>query len=221
MRPADATLAEPLPEDEIHLWQLVYERGQGRQPLLRLLGRYLGCAPGQVALIHNPHGRPELAGPPSLRFNWSHCGERAVVALARNVQPGIDLERLRPRPRALALAQRFFAPAEAAALAALPNDELARAFLSRWTAKEAVLKALGRGIAFGLHRLSIAQDPGGVRLEALEGEDPRAWQLQSIELDGDYLAALAWRGGAHKLRLRKLAQAADCPTTASETDLAR
>src|SRR3546814_6516543 len=63
---------------------------------------------------------------------------------------GADLELLRPRPRALALAERFFVRSETGALLALPAEAREAAFVRLWCAKEAVLKAHGRGLAFGL-----------------------------------------------------------------------
>src|SRR3546814_8376203 len=69
---------------------------------------------------------------------------------------GADLELLRPRPRALALAERFFVRSETGALLALPAEAREAAFVRLWCAKEAVLKAHGRGLAFGLDRLEFA-----------------------------------------------------------------
>ncbi|WP_147208902.1 4'-phosphopantetheinyl transferase family protein, partial [Pseudoxanthomonas taiwanensis] len=108
-----------------------------------------------------------------------------------------DLERFRPRPRALELARRFFAPAEAEWLQALPAELREPEFVRLWCAKEAVLKAHGRGLAFGLHRLEFrAGDPGApLRLHACDPGLGAAgdWQLHEwIPQDG-YHAALAWR----------------------------
>ncbi len=80
----------------------------------------------------------------------------------------------------------------------------AATFLELWTAKEAVLKANGRGIAFGLHRLRVASGVP-LRLAWLDGDDANAWQLQRVQLDDAYVAALAWRGGTRHVRVRRLA----------------
>lgn len=114
--------AAVLDDDSIHVWHLDVRRRQGRQPLLRTLAAYLGVDAGEVCLVEGAHGRPRLDprhGNP-LDFNWSHSGEHALIAVAHGVAPGIDLERRRAQPRALALARRFFASDEADALAALP-----------------------------------------------------------------------------------------------------
>jgi 4'-phosphopantetheinyl transferase len=202
-----AKLAEHLRDDEIHVWRLDYLPQQRRAPLRRVLGAYLGVDGDQVMLTHGEYGRPALADThdQSLGFNWSHSGSHALIAIGRGVSPGVDLERLRMRPRALEIAARYFSDDEAAALAALPPSVRPTVFLEMWTAKEAVLKALGRGLAFGLDRLSVARSVEQLTLQRLEGDDVEAWQLQRLPLDAALVAALAWRGEARRIQLGTLA----------------
>lgn len=204
-----ANLAEHLHDNEIHVWQLAYRAEQRRAPLRALLAAYLGIEAEQLSLVDDAFGRPALgpAHEPTLGFNWSHSGPHALIALGRHIRPGIDVERQRPRPGALAIARRFFSLEEAAALAALPTDQRSAAFLDLWTAKEAVLKALGRGLAFGLHRLSIARTFDGLTLRRLEQDDVNAWQLRPLLLDASLVAALAWRGDPRQIRHFRLADA--------------
>jgi len=203
-------VAERLGPDELHIWSIAYDRHQGRNPLRALLASYLGCAPEQVCLVEAEHGRPELAAAhaSTLSFNWSHSGERAVVTVGYALRPGIDIERLRPRPRALEIAERYFDPEEARWLQAMDNGLRDQAFLELWTAKEAVLKALGRGLAFGLHRLRILMQRDRVHLRWLDGDDAQAWQLHPLALDRAHVGAVAWRGEPRRLRYWTLADTA-------------
>lgn len=205
-----AKVAEPLREDEIHVWRMDYDRHQGRTPFLALLAAYLGCAVDIIRLGAGVYGRPSLETPrdPDLHFNWTHSGDQALFAIARGIEPGVDLERLRARPRALAIAERYFSADEFAALAALEPAARDAAFLQLWTAKEAVLKATGRGLAFGLHRLSIGSSADQLALRFLDGELPAHWQLHRLSLDGEHVGSIAWRGGPRAIRLRTLAPAA-------------
>ena len=191
-----AGIAAGLGDDQIHVWQLRYERAQRRNPLCALLAMYLDIPAHAVTLIDGEHGRPEFAEPShrALQFNWSHSGNTALIAVARGVAPGIDLERIRPRAHAMQLAQRFFHPEEVAALTALPVSEQEQAFLQLWTGKEAVLKATGRGIAFGLDRLRLAVAPAPARLVWLDGDDSGQWQLHALSIGAGHVASLAWRG---------------------------
>ena len=203
-----AKVAEPLHADEIHVWRLRRPKGAGREPLLALLAGYLGIASGEVRLVANEHGRPALDPLHGgvLDFNWSHSGEQALVALARGLAPGIDLEQRRTRANALEIAQRFFT-AETAVLESLPEALRDRAFLELWTAKEAVLKALGRGLAFGLHRLSIGGTSEWPVLGRLEGHEAGQWQLHRLALGHDHVGSLAWQGEPRRIRLWTLAGA--------------
>jgi 4'-phosphopantetheinyl transferase len=204
-----AAVAEQLDGGSIHLWRVPYARSQGRAPLLELLAAYLGTAASEVALIPGPHGKPGLAGRQSrrrqareLEFNWSHSGDTALVALAWGRPVGVDIERLGRGMRALELARRFFDPAEGDALETLAMSERDSAFTGLWCAKEAVLKAAGEGLSFGLARLVFAPHPRrGWELDRL---DPalgggNEWQIIGFDPAPGYRGALAWRGPAPRI----------------------
>ncbi|TAN05642.1 MAG: 4'-phosphopantetheinyl transferase superfamily protein [Rhodanobacteraceae bacterium] len=195
--------AARLDAGSIHLWRIAYDRDQRRTPLLRMLAAYLGVALSAIELCEGAHGKPLLparhaggtAGP--LQFNWSHSGNYALIALARNIELGVDIERIGKPRRALEIAGRFFAPGESAALAALGAVARKPAFTGLWCAKEAVLKAVGAGLSFGLERVAFAH-LGGAEWE-LAGVDPRlgepgAWQVPGFAAAPAYRGALAWCG---------------------------
>ena len=170
----------------------------------QVLAQYAGVLPGELTLTADIYGKPRLAAPASLGFNLSHCGDVVLLALGHGIELGVDIEALRPRPRALQLAQRYFTAAEAAALAALPEDVRLQAFYRLWTAKEAVLKALGRGLAFGLHRVGFRLETGGTAVLpedfAHAAAPASAWSLHALAPAPGYLGALAWRGGPRTIR---------------------
>ncbi|HET6430919.1 4'-phosphopantetheinyl transferase family protein [Dyella sp.] len=200
--PPTRKLAEPLRLDEVHLWSVPYARERHRAPLRLVLGSYLAAGIDGVELVEDSHGRPMLRDSADLRFNWSHSGPRALIALARGVQPGIDLECFPPRRSrdVLALARRFFAGTEATMLEDMPAHQRELGFLHLWTAKEAMLKAHGRGLAFGLDRVCVDISTGAPQLMAFAGDEPAAWQLHALNPGGKYIAALAWRGGPRTIR---------------------
>ena len=174
-----------------------YRHGEAAEPLVRdWLSEELGAAPEALAINRSRHGRPCLdAMHADWDASWSHSGEGLLMALARNLRVGIDLEVKRPRPKAQVLANRFFAPAEAAALAALPDARREAAFVRLWCAKEAVLKAHGQGLSFGLHRLVFAHAADGWQLVECDPAlgQPADWSLRTFRPAPDYLATLAWR----------------------------
>lgn len=202
-----AVAAAELHTAALHLWRIPYARPLGRAPLVALLAAYLGVPEAAIELVPDARGKPRLAGAHRqgqrpLHFNWSHSGDHALIALALDVVPGVDIERLRPNPRALDIARRYFDPREADALAALPASAREGAFIGLWCAKEAVLKAAGTGLAFGLGRLAFRRLDDGDW--ALQGIDPALgpadeWQLSGFAPVRDYRGALAWRGETREI----------------------
>lgn len=161
------------------------------------LGQQLGVPAQALPLQRDERGRPRLLAPLLEHdCNWSHSGEGLLVVLGRGLQVGIDLEREHARPRALALAQRYFTAGEVEWLTGQPDaDAQARAFLRLWCAKESVLKAHGHGLAFGLDRLRFEEHAGGLRLIECAADlgAPDHWQLRELSPAPGYLGALAWR----------------------------
>lgn len=170
--------------------------GQAAEPVARQwLAERLGCDPDALRMRRSPHGRPLLEAPAGLDCNWSHSGGRLAIALGRAMQVGIDIERERPRPRALELARRFFTAAEADWLAAAGGEDPGGDFLRLWCAKEAVLKAHGRGLAFGLENLEFRDSPAGLQLARCDPAlgSPGEWRVLGLVPAPGYLGALAWR----------------------------
>lgn len=175
----------------------------GRAALRVLLGRYLGVAPREVAVVYGEHGKPRLApegdAPHPLRFNLSHCGGVALFAFALGRELGVDVERPRAGIDAEGIAERFFSRRESAELRALPPAARSRAFASGWTRKEAYLKGLGSGLARPLAGFSVSLAAAGpVRLD----DDAAAgWEIRVLEPGEGYAGALAVeRGGGLRVR---------------------
>ena len=175
-----------------------YRRGQSAEALVRpWLADALDIDAQVLALDRDARGRPRLHAPGRARLdvNWSHSGEALLIALGEGVTVGADIEWLRPRPQAMALAQRFFTAGEATALAKLPPDAAEAAFVQLWCAKEAVLKAHGHGLSFGLDRLEFAALGDGWVMVACDPAlgTPADWSLHAFAPLPGYLATVAWR----------------------------
>ncbi len=169
-----------------------------------------------MQFAYGPNGKPSLAGPSvdstgtgstqyfagegidyfssclernslqALQFNISHSHELALCAVSARREVGIDLEYLRPLSEAVPLAKRFFSTGEHALIQALPVEEQAYVFFRLWTAKEAYLKATGKGLSHPLDQVEIIRTQSSWALsEALPG-----WCLQSFTPATNYLAAL-------------------------------
>ncbi|NUS61592.1 MAG: 4'-phosphopantetheinyl transferase superfamily protein [Lysobacter sp.] len=172
-----------------------HQRGDPAEPVVRAwLADELAVAPGSIEVRRDEYGRPRLVGAlQGFDVSWSHSGDGLLMALGEGVDVGVDLERARPRPRALELAQRFFHASEHDWLRGLPEPDRSEAFLRLWCAKEAVVKAHGRGIAFGLDKFGLADVDGGLGIAHPHVLLGGPWRVHEWAPRPGYRAALAWR----------------------------
>jgi 4'-phosphopantetheinyl transferase len=177
--------------------------------LLRLLlARYLDDEPGGLRFGYGARGKPALAAPArgaALGFSVSRAPGLLAYAVARGRAVGIDVERVRPLPAYERLAARFFAPAERAALGALPEPQRREAFFRCWTRKEAYVKARGDGLSLALDSFEVSLAPGEpARLRRGAGgpSDGARWSLADLDLRPGYAAAVAADGGAYRVTCR-------------------
>ncbi|WP_435008554.1 4'-phosphopantetheinyl transferase family protein [Tundrisphaera lichenicola] len=179
----------------------------GRGLLRTILGRYLDRDPGAIRFVTNPHGKPELDPDlnPQLpiRFNLAHSGSLVLYALSLGRDLGVDIEQVRPDFGGEALAGRFFAPGEVAALSALPESDRTLAFFHGWTRKEAYIKAKGKGLAIPLDEFEVTLGPDrpAMLLSTLPDPDEAArWSLVELPAEPGYVAAACVKGHGWTLR---------------------
>ena len=150
-------------------------RTAGAAWLLQFALREAGIPPAQQHFTENPWGKPLLADRGDLWFSLSHSGHWAVCAVS-DTPVGVDVELPRCTP---AVAGRYFHPDELTAWDSI--------FLTRlWTAKEAFVKALGRG-------LTIHLDSFLVRLTADQAElcqnySPLPYRIHEYRLEESLLS---------------------------------
>jgi phosphopantetheinyl transferase len=162
------------------------ERMLGRvaaKDAVRLLALGRGSAriyPADIEIATDEHGKPVARGAwagPGLCLSIAHKDGVAVAMAADTPEVrgvGVDVERLRP------LGEGFerlaLGPDEQAIVEAVPADERAEWVLRIWCAKEALGKALGRGLAgnpraFAVRRLDRERGHVHLRLVGALGRD--------------------------------------------------
>lgn len=166
--------------------RLIYVVAHGM--LRDVLSRYVDADPASVSLGATEEGRPFIEGASDLDFSLSHADDAAVVAIARGRRVGVDIEKHRPDMEHASLAERFFTPEEVAAIRAAGSERVAETFFDCWTRKEAIVKAVGRGITMRL--CSFAVSPGVAAERVSTGLDG-TWDLVSLDLTDDYAGAVA------------------------------
>jgi 4'-phosphopantetheinyl transferase len=143
------------------------------------------------------HGKPLLEdGAGALEFSLSHSGLYAVLAVCRAVPLGIDVEQVKPERDRTRLIEGVLSERERRAVAALPPEEQALAFLRYWTRKEALLKATGHGLAIPLKSVTVSAHDAAAALLSWTAEPPLEAPAQLLDLAAapGHLAALAMLG---------------------------
>jgi 4'-phosphopantetheinyl transferase len=177
------------------------------------LSRYGDRAPGRWRFDKDANGKPFLIDEGGFRasFSLSHTHGMVACAVTADADVGVDVECVDRDVDTAGIAARFFAPAEAAHLMSLDAEARRDKFFDLWTLKEALVKALGVGMAFSLNRLAfaVARD-GGVRLSAPADVDPQAWEFGLFTPSPRHRLAVAVRRSAShpiQLILRSMADA--------------
>jgi 4'-phosphopantetheinyl transferase len=168
---------------------------RGRSLLRSVLAAYSGVSPAELELGETPDGKPFLVRPSGpLRFNLTHTGSVWAMAVAAGRDLGIDVERTDRRVDVEAVSRRLFAPAEAEAIARLPEAERRPAFFRCWTVREAVVKACGTGML--VPRVSFEVDARPLRPLAVRatGSPPFPWWIRELPVPPGHVGALAVEG---------------------------
>jgi 4'-phosphopantetheinyl transferase len=178
--------------------------------LLRfILGAYCGEAGGSLEFVANEFGKPALAKAPdasgaALAFNLSHSHGRALIAVTPSTSVGVDLEMQSSVRDVLPLARNYFFGEEFAAIHAVPEPERHHAFYRYWTAKEAVIKAQGRGLAVPLDCFHVAFNDGQHTARVISHDqshlDP-GWFVRVVDCGEGWHGAVAASGSDWSVRL--------------------
>jgi 4'-phosphopantetheinyl transferase len=126
---------------------------------------------------YSPYGRPYMKGP--IDFNISHAGSYVVCALASPGRIGADLEKV--KPLALLDFKNQFTSKEWGKLT--NAEDPYTGFYAYWTAKEAVVKAEGKGLHIPFNSISVADH------KTLLGEN--TWYTYKINFMPDYMLHIA------------------------------
>jgi 4'-phosphopantetheinyl transferase len=182
--------------------RFIFDRDRARfivshAALRDILARYTGQDPTALIFGVAEKGKPYLAEHDRVRFNLSHSGSFAMVAVALDHEVGVDIERIRPERSTDDIAARFFAPAEARDLNATPEDRRVAAFFACWSRKEAYIKARGEGLGIALDSFVVSL---GEKAELCEAEDRERWRMCALQAPAGYAAALVAEGSGWRVK---------------------
>lgn len=177
-----------------------------RGTLRSILSRYIAIYPSHLRFHYNEYGKPFLAPEFSaylLNFNLSHSGSMALYAITRNMEIGVDVERVRSNFEYDEIAERFFSATEVAILRTIPTEKKLEAFYNCWTRKEAYIKAHGEGLSLPLDSFEVSFAPWGPSIVLITKDEPQEsshWTLLDLKPGLGYAGALAVKGIGCRLR---------------------
>jgi 4'-phosphopantetheinyl transferase len=172
-----------------------------RAALRLILADETSTNPEAICFRYGGYGKPEVPNS-DLAFNVSHAGRRAVIAIARNCDVGVDIEPMRRIDDCLDLARIAFSERERTELE--QSRDKSQAFLNGWTRKEAYIKALGTGLSERLQSFSVSLGEQATLLTTSErGGRVSDWTLNALP-DRGYIVALAVRANTAAVRVRTL-----------------
>ncbi len=165
-----------------------------RAALRSILCSHLGCSNEQLTIGSSYYEKPYAivqGKPHPIGFNVSHSRERGLIALGESGRVGADIEDLHPQRNMGLLIDTAFTPAERSDMESADVFGKKRLFFKLWTIKEALVKAVGMGLALDMSSFEVplAMRRGAGNAEFHFPQAPSVpWRLDSIENGGSYAA---------------------------------
>lgn len=156
--------------------------------LRQILSLYVNLAAKDIVFGYTEYKKPYLQTPEAtrLQFNLSHSDDLAVCAITLDHAVGIDIEKVEDTDKQ-DIAARFFSPRENAYLAGLSQPEKTISFYRLWSRKEALLKAIGKGLFIPLSSFTVSLHDEKETI-TLENE---TWSLHTLPHYLGYQSAVA------------------------------
>jgi 4'-phosphopantetheinyl transferase len=139
--------------------------------MLRLiLGRRLEKDPRQISFLTGAYNKPRLECDP-VYFNITHTGKAFAIVVSESCETGIDMESVSRTMNFNGIIKNFFSVTESEFILKDPAESSSMFFML-WTRKEALLKALGTGIADNLPGVEVSRKENHIRKESFENMVP-------------------------------------------------
>jgi 4'-phosphopantetheinyl transferase len=164
--------------------------------LLRtVLAGYCNARPAELVIVQSGRGKPSVDHPGGVQFNLAHSHDRALIAVRAAREVGIDIERVHAVAEAANVVARYFHPHERATLRLASSEECTTRFLQYWTAKEAVVKGHGTGLALALDTFAVDLESASGSVDASCCPPLGAnWRVQVLNLGPGWVGAVAAQG---------------------------
>jgi len=188
------------PQEQHHAASFRFQRDAaryiaGRGLVRQILSEYLSVPPATIEFELGHSGKPRLSAArhaTDLSFNYSRSGNELLLALSATHEVGVDIERRRGAVELFDIAVQHFSPIECQILRNCATPE--ETFFRCWTAKEAVVKAMGLGLSQPLNEFTTLIDERSLLSKVRVVHSAELFcdlALHSVQVGAGYCAALA------------------------------
>lgn len=152
-----------------------------------LLSKYLNIEPKAIEYEYNDKQKPFLKGAKNLNFNVSHSGEKIAIVINSKLV-GVDIELVDEEFDFNSVLKNTFSAEENLFVTNSPNIPFD--FYKLWTRKEALVKAISKGIDDNFVLIPCLDGKHLVSKEMIGSE--LNWVVKSIELEKNYIISIAY-----------------------------
>jgi 4'-phosphopantetheinyl transferase len=164
-----------------------------------------------VKITNSSEGKPQLnAGEHShpLPFNLSHTEGLCIIAVSRDFEVGVDVEKVHELKELSSLARTYFSNDEWAMWSQENDAGKLNGFFDYWCAKEAILKAVGCGLAIHPGQINVIEAQKGRPLRGIQENgfffEFRDYIIDPLPLEDGYKGWLAVFGDPAKVSCNSL-----------------
>lgn len=157
-----------------------------RAVLRNILAKHLGTLPQDLEFVRNSYGKPFVRGV-DLEFNMSHSRDSAYYTVAVDFSVGIDVEFYNRKKDIFNIAQNVFSSHELDFFLNLSKLKRQDFFFNTWTKKEAVIKAMGLGLAYPMEKVDTMLEKNSQYVN-ISGD---RYYLHNLNSSDDYKSHLA------------------------------
>jgi len=119
----------------------------------QILARHINIPTNKIQISISKYGKP-FVNNGACHYNTSHSKSLAILALSEVMPLGIDIEYINPDIINLDLIKQVMTSAEQNTFQKTPSHMQANYFFNVWTAKEAFVKAIGKGLSISPSTIS-------------------------------------------------------------------
>lgn len=162
--------------------------------LRQVLSEATGQPAQQLSFQENPWGKPALSDlHRDFYFSISHSSDRFLVALSRTGPVGVDIEKIAD-DAPYDIADQIMTPGEQSLLMRIPAQDRRQTFYDLWARKEAVAKAIGRGLDIDFRTIEVCNGMNCDLAHAVVGDTSAAeanWNIMRLPRIEGFAASLA------------------------------